>query len=401
MKFSKLLLFFLIISVASCKPTEDETPDPATVKSKITVNDLEVSETDETQDVSVIISLDKASEANVVVNYATIDGTANSPLDFRAITTSELIFLAGETEKSVLLRIQGDETEEPTETLELTVFNAINATISKANGLISILDDDDPSNNELVIPTTGYETPTTYEGMTLIWEDDFNGDAVNLDDWTFEIGNGSDGWGNGEKQYYRSQNTTIEQDDYLVIEARNEGFSGLDYTSSRMITEGKKEFQYGRVDIRAAMPEGRGLWPALWMLGQNFQTTGWPMCGEMDIMELVGHQPGRTNSTVHFGDSYDDRDSKGAAKQLPDGAKFSEEFHVFSLVWEENNIRFLLDDELVKQITPVDMGGQNYPFNQPFFFIFNVAVGGQWPGDPDSTTSFPQRMIVDYIRVFQ
>lgn len=400
MKLSNLFLVLIVLLIVSCKPPEDENPAP-TIKPAITVNDLTVIESDETQDVSVIISLDRASETNVVVSYATIDGTASAPLDYNSIASAELIFTAGETEKSVTLKIKGDETEEQEENFELNFFNPVNATIAKGSGRITITDDDDPNNNVLIIPTSGYETPTSYEGMTMVWEDDFTGDAVNLDDWTFEIGTGNGGWGNNELQYYRSENTTIEENDYLVIEARNEGFGGSDYTSSRIITEDKKEFQYGRVDIRAAMPEGRGLWPALWMLGENFRTTGWPMCGEMDIMELVGHQPGRSISTVHFGESFADRDSRGDSKVLPDGAKFSEEFHVFSLIWEENDIQFLLDDELVNHITPADMGGQNYPFNQPFFFIFNVAVGGNWPGDPDSSTSFPQRMIVDYVRVFQ
>ena len=401
MKLTHLFLVFILIGIISCKPPADETPEPPISKPAITVNDLEVMETDETQDVSVLVTLDKASEANVIVDYATIDGSATSPLDFRAIESTQLILLAGETEKTVSIRIKGDQTEEQDENFELTFFNPVNASLAKANATVTIKDDDDPNSNVLVIPTSGYDTPNSYEGMTLVWEDDFTGDALNLEDWTFEIGTGNGGWGNNELQYYRSQNTTIEESDYLVIEARNEGFGGSDYTSSRIVTEGKQQFQYGRVDIRAAMPEGRGLWPALWMLGENFQTTGWPMCGEMDIMELVGHQAGRTHSTVHFGDSFADRDNKGDSKLLPDGAKFSEEFHVFSLVWEENSIQFLLDDELVKSITPTDMDGQNYPFNQPFFFIFNVAVGGNWPGDPDSTTSFPQRMIVDYVRVFQ
>ena len=202
-------------------------------------------------------------------------------------------------------------------------------------------------------------------------------------------------------QYYRAENTSVVDNDYLVIEARNEAFGGRDYTSSRMITMNKQSFQFGRVDIRAAMPEGQGLWPALWMLGSDFQSIGWPMCGEIDIMELVGHQPGRTHGTVHFGDSWQEHSSKTASKTLPGGAKFSEEFHVFSLVWQENEIQILLDDVVYNTITPSDMNGQNYPFNNDFFFIFNVAVGGQWPGSPDNTTSFPQRMIVDYVRVFQ
>lgn len=190
-------------------------------------------------------------------------------------------------------------------------------------------------------------------------------------------------------------------DGHMVIEARNEAFGGSNYTSSRLITRGKREFRYGRIDIRAVLPEGRGLWPALWMLGRNITQVGWPACGEIDIMELIGSNPGRVLGTVHFGNSTAQRQFVGGSKTLPSGKKFSEEFHVFSLIWEQNRIRWLVDDEEYFEFTPAQSGGGPYPFNNHFFFIFNVAVGGTLPGSPDATTVFPQRMIVDYIRVFQ
>ncbi|MGB1217961.1 MAG: glycoside hydrolase family 16 protein, partial [Saprospiraceae bacterium] len=245
------------------------------------------------------------------------------------------------------------------------------------------------------------ESPTSYSGMTLVWSDEFDENALNSNNWTQEIGNGDNGWGNNELQYYKPDNTYFASSDYLIIEAKEESESGFDYTSSRMITEGKQEFQYGRIDIRASLPEGQGLWPALWMLGSNFRTSGWPVCGEIDIMEQVGFQPNIVHGTVHYGSSFAQRGSKSAFRTSPSGNEYSESFHVFSLVWEEDHIEILVDDVKYLDVVPTDLGGQAWPYNQSFFFIFNVAIGGQWPGNPDASTVFPQRMIVDYVRVFQ
>jgi beta-glucanase (GH16 family) len=162
---------------------------------------------------------------------------------------------------------------------------------------------------------------------------------------------------------------------------------------------GKKEFKYGRVDIRAALPKGQGIWPALWMLGSNFSDVGWPMCGEIDIMELVGGD-GKDN-IVHGTTHWDNNGSYanyGGSYRLPTGI-FNDEFHVFTIIWDESKIAWLVDD---KQYHSIDISPAALSeFRQEFFFIFNVAVGGNWPGSPDGTTEFPQRMIVDYVRVFQ
>ena len=156
------------------------------------------------------------------------------------------------------------------------------------------------------------------------------------------------------------------------------------------------------MDIRAVLPEGQGIWPALWMLGESITSVGWPRCGEIDIMEILGHEPSKLHATVHYANNNGDRVMNGTSTNLPGGQKFSDEFHVFSIIWEEDRIQFLLDDVPYHNITRNTLGLSNpYPFNEPFFFIFNVAVGGNWPGSPDGTTRFPQHMIVDYIRVFQ
>ena len=184
----------------------------------------------------------------------------------------------------------------------------------------------------------------------------------------------------------------------MYIFARNEG----GYTSARLKTQGIFDFQYGRVDIRAILPIGQGIWPALWMLGSDITTVGWPACGEIDIMELVGHQPRLVHGTVHWGPNNAERQYNGViAPALEFPATFADEFHVFSLEWQEDEIKLYLDDQLYHTITPANMNGYQYPFNDAFFFIMNVAIGGNWPGDPDDTTPFPGFMAVDYIRVFQ
>lgn len=246
------------------------------------------------------------------------------------------------------------------------------------------------------IPPTGYTTPTSYSGWTMIWQDEFSGTSLNTSDWNYEIG--GHGWGNNELQYYQQDNTSMVQG-HLVIEAREQNVGGRAYTSSRLTTQNKFDFQYGRVDIRAALPKGQGIWPALWMLGSDFSSVGWPFCGEIDIMEMIGGGEGR-DDTVH-GTCHWEQDGHanfGGSRQLSSG-DFYDEFHVFSITWTSSEIRWYLDDVQYHVIstTPSEMD----EFRDSFFFIFNVAVGGNWPGSPNGSTQFPQRMVVDYIRVFQ
>jgi beta-glucanase (GH16 family) len=247
----------------------------------------------------------------------------------------------------------------------------------------------------------GYTTPLSYPNMNLVWQDEFVGTTLNTSDWTFETGTGSNGWGNNELQYYKKENTTVA-DGYLTIEARREDFGGKSYTSSRLITKEKQEFQYGRIDIRAVLPKGQGIWPALWMLGGNIETVGWPKSGETDIMEMIG---GTGNDNTVYGTLHWDNNGSYACtcdqnnSYSLTGKIFAEEFHVFSIIWDSNSIQWFVDDNLFKTVD-ISVSGLS-EFHQKFFFIFNVAVGGNWPGSPDATTSFPQQMVVDYIRVFQ
>lgn len=254
--------------------------------------------------------------------------------------------------------------------------------------------------NEVIIPSTGYTSPESYDGLTLMWEENFTGTSLSTADWTFETGRGANGWGNNELQYYLQENTKL-QDGHLVITAKKEAFGGANYTSSRIITKDKKTFQFGRIDIRAVLPKGQGIWPAFWMLGANFSDAGWPACGEIDIMEMVGGA-GR-EKTVH-GTLHWDNAGSYACTCGDDGFSlasgiFADEFHVFSIVWNASNITWYVDNVQFHQIdtTPANMS----EFDAPFFFIVNLAVGGNWPGSPDAATVFPQHLIVDYIRVFQ
>ena len=247
------------------------------------------------------------------------------------------------------------------------------------------------------ISTLGYTSSASYSGMTLVWQDEFDGISLNSSNWKHETG--GSGWGNNELQYYQEQNTQVENG-LLVIKAKKENVGGKDYTSSRIITQGKRAYIYGRVDIRAKLPKGQGLWPALWMLGSNISAVGWPKCGEIDIMEMIGGvgKDNKIYGTVHW-DNAGSYASYGGNQSLTNGKIFADEFHVFSIVWNASSITWYLDDVKyhVIDITPDGLS----ELKGEAFFIFNVAVGGNWPGSPDPATTFPQLMAVDYIRVFQ
>lgn len=390
------IFFLLALSIAACSKGSD-TPDP--VKPSLSIADVSRAEGNANSPVQFSVRLSAAASANVIVNYSTLDGTAKAGADYVAVANAELVFSPGETEKTIAVTVVGDTNKENDEYFEVLLLNPVNATLGQGRGKATLLNDD--SAGSPLIPAGGYSSPLSYPGRTLVWQDEFENGALNTGFWTHESGTGQNGWGNNELQYYRPENTYF-LDGNLIIEAREESYNGSPYTSSRMITKGKKEFQFGRIDIRAALPKGQGLWPALWMLGANIDQAGWPACGEIDIMELVGKESNRVYGTVHYGANVNQHQSNGSSKALAGSELFADAFHVFSLVWEQDRIRWYLDDVLYHEVTPAILGnGQPWPFNQKCFFIFNVAVGGNWPGNPDASTAFPQRMIVDYIRVFQ
>ncbi|MGB9858253.1 MAG: carbohydrate binding domain-containing protein [Dictyoglomaceae bacterium] len=239
----------------------------------------------------------------------------------------------------------------------------------------------------------------------VVWQEDFNTIDTNI--WSFEIGNGHangiPGWGNGELEYYKQENAYVDNG-VLVIEAKQESvtdqYGSYNYTSARMKTQGKFNVKFGRIEFRAKLPKGKGIWPALWLLGEDITTVGWPNCGEIDVMELLGHEPNKVYGTVH-GPGYSGASGKGSNYTLPSG-DFSQDFHIFAIEWDPIGISWYVDDQKFFTITrpEIELYG-NWVFDHPFFIILNSAVGGYWPGYPDSTTVFPQKMYVDYIKVYK
>mgnify|MGYP000648691261 CR=1 FL=1 len=241
-----------------------------------------------------------------------------------------------------------------------------------------------------------------------VWSDEF--DTIDSNNWTFETGGW--GWGNQELQYYTGgDNAFIQYDsevdsNVLVLEARQDNPQGYEcwygycsYTSTRMISKGKQEFQYGRMEARIKLPQTQGIWPAFWMMGNDFDQVGWPNNGEIDIMEHVGFEPNLTHGALH-GPGYSGDTPINGTHDLGESADAN--YHVYAVEWDENGIDWYVDDVNFYSVsrTQVEQYG-NWVYDHPFFFLLNVAVGGSWPGEPDGTSQFPQRMYVDYVRVYQ
>jgi beta-glucanase (GH16 family) len=239
----------------------------------------------------------------------------------------------------------------------------------------------------------------------LVWSDEFDGARLDYNKWAVE--ENAHGGGNGEEQFFvdRPENVRVENGN-LIIEARKERFESSgqlrQYTSGRIRTKYRADWKYGRVEVRAKLPTGRGLWPAIWMLPTQDHYGGWAASGEIDIMELIGHEPNTVHGTLHYGSQWPHNVHTGKPFVLASGT-FAGDFHVFALEWEQGVIRWSVDGALYQTQTEWRSDGGPFPapFDQPFYLILNVSVGGQWPGPPDAETVFPQRMLVDYIRVFQ
>ena len=237
----------------------------------------------------------------------------------------------------------------------------------------------------------------------LVWSDEFNQPDGSLPDpgkWSFETG--GNGWGNNEMEFYtaRTNNARIE-DGKLVIEAKQETYGGKSITSARLVTKGKYSWTYGRIEARIQIPRGQGIWPAFWMMGTNIDSAGWPACGEIDIMENIGKEPGTVHGTVH-GPGYSGEHGIGGPSKLPANTVLADDFHVYGIEWSTNRINWYIDGQTYFSITPARLpAGAPWAFDQSKFVILNLAVGGGWPGYPDTTSTFPQRMEVDYVRVYQ
>jgi beta-glucanase (GH16 family) len=241
----------------------------------------------------------------------------------------------------------------------------------------------------------------------LVWSDEFNGksELPDTSKWSFDLGNGCPGlcgWGNNELEYYtrqRNENCRVENG-RLIIEARKEDFNNAQYTSARLVTKNKGDWKYGRFDIRAKLPSGRGIWPAIWMLPTKLEYGQWPLSGEIDIVENVGYFPDSLFGTLHT-ESFNGM--KGTQKVKSISAKdLSTAFHNYTLEWDENKISFYLDNVLYHVFENNHTGFEAWPFDKVFHLVLNVAVGGNWGGKYGVDDSiFPQKMEVDYIRVYQ
>jgi beta-glucanase (GH16 family) len=248
--------------------------------------------------------------------------------------------------------------------------------------------------------------PSTHSGWVLAWSDEFNGpDGSEPDPSKWIVERGGNGWGNHELEYYTARRQNVRQENgNLVITAIKERFTGpdgvqRDYTSGRLNTGGRFSQRYGRFEARIQVPSGEGLWPAFWLLGSDFFSLGWPACGEIDVMENRGSEPATIYGSLH-GPGYSRENPVIAAFTAPAG-RFSDQFHIFAIEWEPQLIRFFVDDNLYASKTTADLpAGKPWVYDHAVFILLSLAVGGDFPGRPNDSTSFPQRMLVDYVRVY-
>lgn len=238
----------------------------------------------------------------------------------------------------------------------------------------------------------------------LVWQDEFDGAAGALPDatrWTFDVG--GHGWGNNQLEFdtARPENASLDGAGNLQIVARKEAYQGKAYTSARLKTQGLFSRRYGRFEARMRLPTGQGMWPAFWLLGDDITSVGWPACGEIDVMEYRGQQPTVTAATVH-GPTYYGGNGVGRQFQLPGGQRFDQGFHVFAVEWDPGWLVFSVDGQEFHTVTPDALPArEDWVFDSPFFVILNLAVGGNYVGPPDQGTTFPQTLLVDYVRVYE
>ncbi len=390
------LIFIAFLFFTACGDSETRTPEPTANLATINISSSTIVEGAGASMLQFEVKATVILESSVDIEYTVTGLTATPGTDFTEPAGS-ITMAAGSNSAMIAIPIIDDEINEVEEKISVTLTSVSNATIGTALAVGIIKDNDQPSNFD----SEGYVTPSEYFGYDLSWADEFSGDVLNMDNYNFDLGDGCPnlcGWGNNELEFYTDEPENISVGDgKLTITATQLGTQG--YRSAKIHTKGKKEFKFGRIDVRAKLPEGQGIWPAIWMLGSNIDEVGWPACGEIDIMELVGHKPEVAHGTAHWGNPGDPSTFVGSS--ITSDKKFSEQFHVFTLVWEQNEIKWYMDETHFHTINLGNMQGAAYRFNAPFYMIFNVAVGGNWPGNPNASTTFPQKMEIDYVRVFQ
>jgi beta-glucanase (GH16 family) len=245
----------------------------------------------------------------------------------------------------------------------------------------------------------------------LVWQDEFDGpQGTSFDHAKWAADTGGSGFGNQEREFYttRTENAALDGNGHLVITAIAEPantpytcwYGACRYTSTRLKTQGVISWTHGRFEARIKVPRGQGMWPAFWMLGADIGTVGWPQSGEIDIMENIGKEPSTVHGTIH-GPGYSGANGIGRPFALQSGS-FSDDFHVFAVEWRANYVAWYVDGTIYHQMSPQEIpSGAQWVFEHPFFILLNLAVGGAWPGDPDGTTTFPQQMVVDYVRIYK
>lgn len=237
----------------------------------------------------------------------------------------------------------------------------------------------------------------------LVWSDEFKGDSLQSPDsnkWTFDIGRGDNGWGNGELQYYtnRQQNAHLDGKGHLVIRALRQKYENAEYTSARMKTKNKFEQKYGRFEARIRPPTGEGIWPAYWMLGSNIDTVGWPQCGEIDIMEFIGKARNEIHGSLH-GPGHSAGEAISTIYTLPSG-DVDEDFNLYAVEWSADSIVFFVNEVPYQRVLKSKMPGQ-WVYNTPFFMLVNLAIGGTYVGYPSADETFPKELVIDFIRVYE
>lgn len=336
----------------------------------------------------------------VVVPNSTLTVSISSPLNGAVVNPDYTISANATVSPGTVTNVSffdgavllGSDTNSP------YVFNVTSASLG-AHALKAVARDNlgnSATSSVVNITVTNVSAPA---GWQLAWSDEFtqpDGTSPDSSKWTYDIGAG--GWGNNELEYYTSRTNNVRiETNMLVIEAKAESYLGSSYTSARLKTQGKASWTYGRMEARIKIARTQGIWPAFWMLGTNIPSVGWPTCGEIDIMECIGSEPKKVYGTIH-GPGYSGGGGVGGSYTA--GPDIGDDFHIFAIEWEPNVIRWYFDNNNYFTATTASIGGNTWVFNQDQFFLLNVAVGGSWPGYPDGTTVLPQKMLVDYVRVY-
>ena len=330
------------------------------------------------------------SEQTTPSSETNLSSATESPIDEPTSSSTDVPAISSEAENPSTANSSATDMSGSSETA-----NSSSVATSSANDIAS---------SSSGITSSGNISSESNPGESpYLWHDEFDGSTIDTEKWTFEIGTGASGWGNNEWEYYtdRKENAYV-QDGILHIRATKEDYEGSKYTSARMITKGKFSFTYGTVEARIALPVGKGIWPAFWMLGENIDAVSWPACGEIDIIETVNSE------NIVYGTNHWANGSEYATYGNNTGnyrdQKFDldvTQFHNYKFTWDEKYIRMFVDDFMYHEILIENNTGDTEEFHKPFFFILNVAVAGNWPGFEVDDSQFPNEMLVDYIRVTQ